>query len=59
MVNSGRTIFSQLWGNTWVRANDSRSIYFAMKDAELGEKPGMYQLTNTDGKWEQAAKFDD
>jgi len=29
-----------------------------MKDAEPGKRPGMYQLTNADGKWEQAAKFD-
>jgi hypothetical protein len=29
-----------------------------MKDAEPGKRPGMYQLTNADGMWEQAAKFD-
>jgi eukaryotic-like serine/threonine-protein kinase len=50
-------IFKALW-QYWVWANDSRSIYFAMKDAEPGEEPGMYQLTIADGKWEQAAKFD-
>ena len=50
-------IFKAQW-QYWVWANDSRSIYFAMKDAEPGEEPGMYQLTIADGKWEQAAKFD-
>jgi eukaryotic-like serine/threonine-protein kinase len=50
-------IFKATW-QYWVWANDSRSIYFAMRDAEPGEEPGMYQLTIADGKWEQAAKFD-
>jgi Tol biopolymer transport system component len=50
-------IFKVLW-QYWVWANDSRSVYFAMKDPEPGEQPGMYQLTIADGKWEQAAKFD-
>jgi serine/threonine protein kinase len=50
-------IFKALW-QYWVWANDSRSVYFAMRDPEPGEQPGMYQLTIADGKWEQAAKFD-
>ena len=41
-----------------VWANDSKSIYFAMRDPEPGEQAGMYQLTIADGKWQQAAKFD-
>jgi hypothetical protein len=50
-------IFKTLW-QYWVWANDSRSVYFAMKDPEPGEQPGMYRLTIADAKWEQAAKFD-
>jgi serine/threonine protein kinase/Tol biopolymer transport system component len=50
-------IFKAPW-QYWVWANDSRSVYFAMRDPEPGEQPGMYQLTIADGKWEQAAKFD-
>jgi serine/threonine protein kinase len=50
-------IFRAPW-QYWVWANDSRSLYFAMKDAEPGEERGMYQLTIADGKWEQAASFD-
>jgi hypothetical protein len=50
-------IFKALW-QYWVWANDSRSVYFAMKDPEPGEQPGMYRLTIADRKWEQAAKFD-
>ncbi len=50
-------IFKAPW-QYWVWANDSRSVYFAMRGAEPGEDPGMYQLTIADGKWEQAAKFD-
>jgi eukaryotic-like serine/threonine-protein kinase len=42
----------------WVWANDGRSVYFAMRGAEPGEQPGMYQLTIADGKWKQTAKFD-
>ncbi len=49
-------IFRALW-QYWVWANDSKSVYFAMKDPEPGEQPGMYRLTIADGKWEQAAKF--
>ena len=49
-------IFKAPW-QYWVWANDSRSVYFAMRDPEPGEEPGMYQLTTADGKWEQAAKF--
>ena len=50
-------IFKAPW-QYWVWANDSRSVYFAMKDPEPGEQPGMYQLMIADGKWRQAAKFD-
>jgi serine/threonine protein kinase len=50
-------IFKTLW-QYWVWANDSRSVYFAMKDPEPGEQPGMYRLTIADAKWEQATKFD-
>jgi hypothetical protein len=57
-VNSGRTILSQLWGNAG-SGRTTADLYFAMKDAKPEEKPGIYQLTNADGKWEQAAKFDD
>ncbi|MGA9475173.1 MAG: protein kinase [Terriglobales bacterium] len=49
-------IFKAPW-QYWVWANDSRSVYFAMREPEPGEEPGMYQLTTADGKWEQAAKF--
>jgi serine/threonine protein kinase len=50
-------VFKAQW-QYWVWANDSRSVYFAMKDPEPGEQPGMYQLTIADGRWKQAAKFD-
>ncbi len=50
-------IFKAPW-QYWVWANDSKSVYLAMRGAEPGEEPGMYQLTIADGKWEQAAKFD-
>ncbi len=50
-------IFKALW-QYWVWANDSRSVYFAMRDPEPGEEPGMYRLTIADAKWEQAAEFD-
>jgi len=50
-------IFKAPW-QYWVWASDSRSVYLAMRGAEPGEQPGMYQLTIADGKWEQAAKFD-
>jgi len=50
-------IFKAPW-QYWVWANDSRSVYFAMRDPEPGEKPGIYQLTIANGEWEQAAKFD-
>jgi serine/threonine protein kinase len=50
-------VFKAQW-QYWVWANDSRSVYFAMKDPEPGEQPGMYRLTIADGKWQQAAKFD-
>ena len=50
-------VFKAPW-QYWVWANDSRSVYFAMRDPEPGEQAGMYQLTIADGKWEQAAKFD-
>ncbi len=50
-------IFKAPW-QYWVWANDSRSVYFAMRDPESGREPGMYQLTIADGKWKQTAKFD-
>jgi serine/threonine protein kinase len=49
-------IFKAPW-QYWVWANDSRSVYFAMRGAEPGEEPGMFQLTIADGKWNQVAKF--
>jgi Tol biopolymer transport system component len=49
--------FKTPWGY-WVWANDSKSVYFAVRDAEPGEEPGIYRLTIADGKWELAAKFE-
>jgi predicted Ser/Thr protein kinase len=50
-------IFKALWPY-WVWANDSKSLYMAVREAEPGGEPGIYQLTITDEQWELVAKFD-
>src|ERR1700728_954296 len=42
----------------WIWSDDSKSLYVAKKEAELGEAPGIYRLTIADGKWELSANFD-
>ncbi len=46
--------FEAAWGY-WAWADDSKSIYMAMKEAEPGGQPGIYRLTIADGKWNQVA----
>lgn len=48
--------FKSAWGY-WVWANDSKSLYFAVRLAEPEGQSGMYRLT-IDGKWELMAKYD-
>jgi serine/threonine protein kinase/Tol biopolymer transport system component len=48
--------FKSVWGY-WVWANDSKSLYFAVRGAEPVEESGMYRLT-IDGKWDHVAKYD-
>jgi len=48
--------FKSAWGY-WVWANDSKSLYFAVRLAEPEAESGMYRLT-IDGKWDQVAKYD-
>lgn len=50
-------IFKTPWPY-WVWANDSKSVYFAVKNNGADGESGMYRLTIEDGKWNQVAKFD-
>lgn len=50
-------IFKAPWPY-WVWANDSKSVYFAVKSTGGDGESGMYRLTIEDGKWDQVAKFD-
>ena len=48
--------FKSPWGY-WVWANDSKSLYFAVRGAEPEGQSGMYRLT-VDGKLDLVAKYD-
>ncbi len=48
--------FKSAWGY-WVWANDSKSLYFAVRGAEPAAQSGLYRLT-IDGKWDSVAKYD-
>jgi serine/threonine protein kinase/Tol biopolymer transport system component len=48
--------FKSPWGY-WVWANDSKSLYFAVRGAEPEGQSGIYRLT-IDGKLDQVAKYD-
>jgi hypothetical protein len=49
--------FDAPWGY-WVWSSDSKSIYFAMKEAAPASGPGIYRLAIADGEWREVAKFD-
>jgi hypothetical protein len=48
--------FEAAWGY-WIWANDSKSVYIAMKDAEPGGESGIYRLSIANGKWDLVASF--
>ncbi|HXM11073.1 MAG TPA: protein kinase [Terriglobales bacterium] len=50
-------IFKAPW-QYWVWANDSKSVYLAVRSTGADGESGMYRLTIEDGKWDQVAKFD-